>query len=130
VICCSSGCGASAAVAKRATDQFSAYKEAGVEVTDVIPISDERVAPPSPMLKTTQKGSPPISTSQAPVTVVPARPPSSSWIAKRATDQFSAYKEAGVEVTDVIPISDERVAPPQAWAGVICPIETRYWTSE
>jgi hypothetical protein len=67
------------------------------------------------MLKTTQKGSPPISTSQ-----------------------FSAYKEAGVEVTDVIPISDERVAPPQqvgleetmAWAGVICPIETRYWTSE
>ena len=36
-----------AAVSKRATDQFSAYTEAGVDITEVIPIPDERVVPPS-----------------------------------------------------------------------------------
>lgn len=39
--------------------------------------------------------------------------PDHAAVAKRATDQFSAYKEAGVDVTDVIPISHERVEPPQ-----------------
>lgn len=40
--------------------------------------------------------------------------PDHAAVAHRATDQFSAYTEAGVDITQVIPVTDERIAGPDA----------------